>query len=400
MGRVLISFEGVFMILLRSASSIGKRVLLLGVLAVTVWLPTGTLANGQVASATATSTAPTKKTIQAAQKRLLALGYQCGAADGVMGAKAIAALKKFQVDHGLHVSGLLDSSTMEALNASIGNITPTSKAKVETASSGAEAIEKSMFGLPILGHGGGQGDITIGDSSPGPSHSLSPVDLRGIQAWPGGLQLGIQSFGFDPKTNEVGLVTDTPYGQQIYGNSVIDGSGLANHKHLSFGELLTPSAGTAALIGLSFEVKSKLFISPQYVVSPADVEARPESKGYYVAVVFDPSDSRTGQCSVYGMLTVNLAGGVPRQFDLPAPSPSGPADSCFARQNVDGITFLGSGFHVLPIANINRKEDVLEWSVETFGRTTYRGTIRFPVVGTSPDLVFYRVYLAENPAHN
>jgi hypothetical protein len=56
-------------------------------------------------------------TVQAAQGRLLALGYQSGAADGVMGAKAIAALKKFQADHGLSATGQLDRKTLEALNA-------------------------------------------------------------------------------------------------------------------------------------------------------------------------------------------------------------------------------------------------------------------------------------------
>jgi hypothetical protein len=100
-----------------SVSNIGKRVTLLGFLAVSVWLLTGTQANGQAATSPATSTAPTKATIQAAQKRLLALGYQCGAADGVMGARAIAALKKFQADHILPVTGQLDRKTLDALNA-------------------------------------------------------------------------------------------------------------------------------------------------------------------------------------------------------------------------------------------------------------------------------------------
>lgn len=45
-----------------SASSIGKRVSLLGVLAVSVWLLTGTPANGQAAKAPAASTAAGKKT--------------------------------------------------------------------------------------------------------------------------------------------------------------------------------------------------------------------------------------------------------------------------------------------------------------------------------------------------
>jgi peptidoglycan hydrolase-like protein with peptidoglycan-binding domain len=57
----------------------------------------------------------TKKIIQGAQERLLALGYQPGAADGVMGAKAIAALKKFQSDHSVAVTGQLDRKTLDAL---------------------------------------------------------------------------------------------------------------------------------------------------------------------------------------------------------------------------------------------------------------------------------------------
>jgi ankyrin repeat protein len=101
-----------------NASSIGKRVLLLGLLVVSACLLTGTPAYGQAATAPATSTAAAKKTIQGAQERLLALGYQPGAADGVMGAKAITALKKFQSDHSLPATGLLDRTTLDALGAS------------------------------------------------------------------------------------------------------------------------------------------------------------------------------------------------------------------------------------------------------------------------------------------
>ncbi len=68
-------------------------------------------------TAPATSTAATKKTIQGAQERLLALGYQPGSTDGVMGARTIAALKKFQSDHGLSATGRLDRKTLDALNA-------------------------------------------------------------------------------------------------------------------------------------------------------------------------------------------------------------------------------------------------------------------------------------------
>jgi hypothetical protein len=63
------------------------------------------------------STTTAKKTIQSAQERLLALGYQPGAADGAMGARAIAALKEFQTDHNLPVTGQLDQKTLDALSA-------------------------------------------------------------------------------------------------------------------------------------------------------------------------------------------------------------------------------------------------------------------------------------------
>lgn len=68
-------------------------------------------------TASATSTTAAKKTIQGAQERLQALGYQPGSTDGLMGAKTTAALKKFQSDHGLSASGLLDHKTIGALSA-------------------------------------------------------------------------------------------------------------------------------------------------------------------------------------------------------------------------------------------------------------------------------------------
>jgi len=122
--------------ILWSASLIGKCVSLFGVLALSVCLLTGTPANGQSATSPATSTAPTKMMIQAAQKRLQALGYQPGATDGVMGANAIAALKKFQSDHGLPITGQLDRKTQDALNAE------GAKAPTVGVSKDAVAVEK------------------------------------------------------------------------------------------------------------------------------------------------------------------------------------------------------------------------------------------------------------------
>jgi peptidoglycan hydrolase-like protein with peptidoglycan-binding domain len=60
--------------------------------------------------------APTKTTVQQAQERLRLFGYDAGVADGLMGLRTVAALKRFQVDHGLPDSGVLDSRTLDVLN--------------------------------------------------------------------------------------------------------------------------------------------------------------------------------------------------------------------------------------------------------------------------------------------
>lgn len=56
------------------------------------------------------------------QKQLLALGYQVGAADGVMGKKSLDALKKFQKDNGLPSTGQADTETVTRLRQKAGNV--------------------------------------------------------------------------------------------------------------------------------------------------------------------------------------------------------------------------------------------------------------------------------------
>lgn len=46
-------------------------------------------------------------------------GYDCGNPDGIAGKKTIAALKKFQKDHGLFASGYIDDSLMKYLNGQL-----------------------------------------------------------------------------------------------------------------------------------------------------------------------------------------------------------------------------------------------------------------------------------------
>ncbi len=60
---------------------------------------------------------PSQKTIQEAQQRLHLLGYEPGTADGIMGSKTVLAVKKFQADHGLAVTGTFDPKTLQAISA-------------------------------------------------------------------------------------------------------------------------------------------------------------------------------------------------------------------------------------------------------------------------------------------
>jgi hypothetical protein len=58
---------------------------------------------------------PASMTNMEVQKKLLALGYQAGTADGIMGKKSIDALKKFQQDNNLPSTGQADYETMGKL---------------------------------------------------------------------------------------------------------------------------------------------------------------------------------------------------------------------------------------------------------------------------------------------
>jgi peptidoglycan hydrolase-like protein with peptidoglycan-binding domain len=59
-------------------------------------------------------------TVTEIQKQLLALGYQVGTADGVMGKRTVDALKKFQQDNNLPRTGQADYETMGKLRQKIG----------------------------------------------------------------------------------------------------------------------------------------------------------------------------------------------------------------------------------------------------------------------------------------
>ena len=54
-------------------------------------------------------------TVYELQDRLAALGYKPGAIDGVLGPRTLDALKKFQTDKNLAVTGTLNADTIRAL---------------------------------------------------------------------------------------------------------------------------------------------------------------------------------------------------------------------------------------------------------------------------------------------
>jgi len=59
--------------------------------------------------------ATTRKIVQEAQQRLQILGYGPGSADGLMGSRTTTALRKFQSEHDLAVTGVPDRKTLDAL---------------------------------------------------------------------------------------------------------------------------------------------------------------------------------------------------------------------------------------------------------------------------------------------
>jgi len=84
-------------------------------------------ASTQPPPAAAALSATTRKVVQEAQQRLQILGYEPGTPDGVMGSRSIAALKKFQSDHGLPVTGALDRKTLDSLSVTgVSRTVPTS----------------------------------------------------------------------------------------------------------------------------------------------------------------------------------------------------------------------------------------------------------------------------------
>lgn len=99
-----------------------------------------------------------KETIKSMQNKLNELGYSCGVADGIVGSKTIAAVKKFQSDNGLTVDGLAGDSTLKTLYDSTVKDSSNSISKFST----REGIKAIQERLNELGYDCGVADGIIG----------------------------------------------------------------------------------------------------------------------------------------------------------------------------------------------------------------------------------------------
>ena len=94
--------------------------------------------------------------VAAAQQRLKDRGYYAGPVDGAMGPRTTAALRAYQRDHGLSVTGRLDSPTASAL-VSEPSMTAASAADIRTAQ--RQLKDRGYYAGPVDGVlGAGHGE--------------------------------------------------------------------------------------------------------------------------------------------------------------------------------------------------------------------------------------------------
>ena len=83
--------------------------------------------------------------VRAAQEKLIELGYLTGTADGLFGQDTELALRRFQADHGLRVTGQLDEATLEALaGAQPGDAAAAPQAQEETYAPDDRPVEEQI----------------------------------------------------------------------------------------------------------------------------------------------------------------------------------------------------------------------------------------------------------------
>jgi hypothetical protein len=202
-------------------------------------------------------------------------------------------------------------------------------------------------------------DIDIGTPTDDGPMIITPL-LEGGELKDGhhGSPLSVQEFQFDPSTRQVGLARNSPTEQRFYGNTRIDAAYYGSD--LNVFDYLTADRANIGKIVLTCANK-KIIIMPNYVVTPATDDTPVIDPSTYCAFV---QYTKGNECNQPGT-TVTLR----RNTDPPAPL-------------ADGL-----------ISKINRKTDVMTWTLERGGAVIKTGAFGFPVVATEPGLVKYVIAL-------
>lgn len=92
-----------------------------------VLIPEASVITNAPAEITAQAATYSKLTIKQVQQKLNARGYKCGHADGVIGKNTKTAIRNYQKDHGLKVTGIINKALLGALNIKAIKISYSSK---------------------------------------------------------------------------------------------------------------------------------------------------------------------------------------------------------------------------------------------------------------------------------
>ncbi len=202
-------------------------------------------------------------------------------------------------------------------------------------------------------------DIEIGTPTDDGPMLITPLLEGGIlKDGHHGSSLSTQEFEFNPATHEVGLSTNAPFEQRLYGNTRIDAAYYTSD--LTVFDYLTSDRKPIGKIILTCANK-KIIIMPNYVVTPATDDPPKIDLATYCANV----EFTRGTESSKPDTTVTFH----RNSEAPAPA----ADTL--------------------ISKINRKTDVITWTVERGGAVIKTGSFGFPVVATETGLVKYVIAL-------
>jgi peptidoglycan hydrolase-like protein with peptidoglycan-binding domain len=106
--------------------------------------------------------------IRAAQTKLNDEGYKTGTPDGRLGAKTRAAIRKYQQDKNLKVSGQLDESTLSHLNVGAGHTMATAPSDIGRGAKAAGHDFKEghpVAALKAIGKGFGHAGKAVGEGT-------------------------------------------------------------------------------------------------------------------------------------------------------------------------------------------------------------------------------------------